>query len=49
MSTRDNIERFITEYDGTSIGCSVKNMYENGTPLETICDYADIEYEGEDD
>lgn len=35
----DAIERFIDAYDGTSIGQSVKNMYENGTSYESICDY----------
>ena len=42
--TRENIESFINQYDGTAIGQSVKNMYENGTDYESICDYADIEY-----
>ena len=46
---RYNIERFIREYDGTAIGQEVKNMLENGTSYEKICDYADIEFEPEDD
>lgn len=42
------IEKFIEQMDGTYIGQSVKNMYENGTMYETICeaiglDYADYE------
>lgn len=38
------IERFIEAYDGTAIGQSVKNMYENGTDYEHICDYIGISY-----
>lgn len=49
MATLDNIKSFIRQYDGTAIGQSVKNMLDNGTSYETICDYADIEYDGEDD
>lgn len=40
-----NVQNFIDQYDGTAIGQSVKNMLDNGTDLESICDYADIEYE----
>ena len=47
MSTKESILSFINQYDGTAIGESVKNMYENGTDYEYICDYADIEYEEE--
>ena len=46
----DNIEiikTFIEQYDGTIIAYEVKNMLENGTDLETICDYANIPYEEE--
>ena len=32
-------------YDGTAIGQSVKNMLDNGTQLESICEYADIDFE----
>lgn len=39
------IERFITAYDGTAIGCSIKNMYENGSSYESICDKLGIDYE----
>ena len=45
MSTRTNIENFIEAYEGTAIGQDVKNMYENETDLEYICDYAGIPYE----
>ncbi len=38
------IERFIDMYDGTAIGQSVKNAYENGTDYESICDIAGIDY-----
>ena len=39
------IERFIEAYEGTGIGQSVKNMYENGTNYESICDYMGVDYE----
>lgn len=39
------IERFIEQWDGTSLGCDVRNMYENGTPYEYICESAGIDYE----
>lgn len=42
--TYENIQRFIDEYDGTAIGQSVKNMLDNGTDYDKICEYADIEY-----
>jgi len=45
MYLREEIERFIREYEGTAIGYSVKNMYENGTDLEYICDYLGWDYE----
>lgn len=44
----ENVQNFIDQYDGTAIGQSVKNMLDNGTDLESICDYADIEYSSED-
>ncbi len=44
----ESIREFIEQYDGTAIGQSVKNMLENGTDLESICDYADIPYYGEE-
>ena len=49
MSNRFNIEQFIEQYAGTAIGQSVKNMLENGTDLQSICEYADIEYTEEDE
>ena len=39
------IERFIDVYEGTSIGYDVKNMYENGTSYESICEKIGIDYE----
>lgn len=38
------IERFIEAYDGTAIGQDIRNMYENGTSYESICDRMGIEY-----
>lgn len=37
------IERFIVNWDGTSIGQDVKNMYENGSSYEKICDRMNID------
>lgn len=39
------IERFIDNYDGTSIGQDVRNMYENGSNYESICERMGIDYE----
>ncbi|MBQ6855884.1 MAG: hypothetical protein IJO13_02135 [Lachnospiraceae bacterium] len=41
----DMIERFIEQMDGTYIGSEVKNMYENGTSYEHICEKLEINYE----
>ena len=41
----DRIERIIDAYDGTYFGQSVRNMYENGSSYESICDYIGIDYE----
>lgn len=40
-----NIQDFIDQYDGTAIGQSVKNMLDNGTDYDSICEYAGIDYE----
>lgn len=32
------IEQYIDIWDGTCIGMEVRNMYENGTSYESICD-----------
>ncbi|MBE6677961.1 MAG: hypothetical protein E7597_04115 [Ruminococcaceae bacterium] len=39
------IERYIEQYWGTSIGTSVRNMYENGTDYEKICDMIGWDYD----
>lgn len=39
------IEKFIAQWDGTAIGQDIKNMYENGTSYESICDRLDLRYE----
>ena len=39
------IERFIDNYDGTAIGQDVRNMYENGSDYESICDRMDLDYD----
>lgn len=39
------IERFIEAWDGTAIGADVRNMYENGTSYEHICDRMEIDYD----
>jgi len=51
MGNRDNhrlnvaIERFIDAWDGTSIGQDVRNMYENSTSYEHICERMGIDYD----
>ena len=39
------IEDFIHMLWGTAIGVSVKNMYENGSDYESICEVIGIKYE----
>jgi hypothetical protein len=39
------IEKFIDQWDGTITGQEVKNMYENGTSYEAICDKIGLVYE----
>ena len=41
----DQIERFIEAYAGTIVGQEVRNMYENGTSYESICDHMGIDVE----
>lgn len=41
----EEIESKIRQWDSTIFGASLKNMYENGTSYEGICEYADIDYE----
>lgn len=51
MSDRRNhrmnveIERHIDMWDGTIHGQTIKNMYENGSDYESICEAANIDYE----
>lgn len=54
MNNRENhalnsyIEQFIEQWWGTSLGSDIKNMYENGTSYENICDRMGIEYNKEE-
>lgn len=45
LKLNEEIERQISMWDGTIFGFAVKNMYENGTDYETICDQLGIDYE----
>lgn len=38
------IGQMIRIWDGTIHGQTIKNMYENGTDYESICDVAGIDY-----
>lgn len=38
------IERQISMWDGTIHGQTIKNMYENGSDYESICDVMQIDY-----
>ena len=39
------IERQIDAWDGTIHGQTIKNMYENGSGYESICEVMQIDYE----
>ena len=39
------IERQIDAWDGTIHGQTIKNMYENGSCYESICEVMQIDYE----
>ena len=39
------IEEHINQWDGTIHGQCVKNMYENGTDYESICEMMGLDYE----
>lgn len=41
----EEIERQISMWDGTIHGRSIKNMYENGSDYESICEVAGLDYE----
>ncbi len=40
----ERIERMIDLWSGTIFGYQLKNMYENGTNYESICEAAGIDY-----
>lgn len=39
------IEHFVEAYDGTAIGQSIRNMYENDSSYEAICDRMGLDYD----
>lgn len=39
------IENQISQWDGTIHGQCLKNMYENGSEYESICEYIGVELE----
>jgi len=41
----EEIERQINMWDGTIFGFAIKNMYENGSDYESICEQLSIDYE----
>lgn len=41
----EEIERQISVWHGTVHGQAIKNMYENGSDYESICEVANIDYE----
>lgn len=41
----EEIERQIRAWDGTVHGQMIRNMYENGSEYESICEVAGIDYE----
>lgn len=45
LRLNEEIEDAIRQWDGTIFGYSLKNMYENGTDYETICEQIGIDYE----
>ena len=55
MGNRNNqrlnvvIENEIYQWSGTPYGAALKNMYENGTSYEGICQYVGIDYEDYED
>lgn len=44
-SLNTKIETLIDTWDGTALGQEIKNMYENGSSYESICDRIGIEYD----
>ena len=43
-SLNTKIENLIDTWDGTAFGQEIKNMYENGSSYESICDRIGIDY-----
>ena len=43
-SLNTKIENLIDTWDGTALGQEIKNMYENGSSYESICDRIRIDY-----
>ena len=43
-SLNNKIEEVIDTWDGTILGQEIKNMYENGSSYESICDRIGIDY-----
>ena len=44
LHLNNEIEKKISQWDGTVFGASLKNMYENGTSYDGLCEYAGIDY-----
>lgn len=44
-SLNDYIEQEIRIWDGTIHGQCIKNMYENGSDYESICEAMQVDYE----
>lgn len=42
---KEDIWEVINQWDGTAYGYQLKNSYENGTDLETICEMAGLDYD----
>lgn len=38
------IQRLIDVWEGTIMGLQIKNMYENGTSYDSICDFLGLDY-----
>lgn len=45
LKLNEEIERQIRVWDGTIHGVTIKNMYENGSSYESICDVMQLDYE----
>lgn len=45
LRLNEEIERQIDVWDGTIHGQTIKNMYENGSDYDSICEVMQIDYE----